>query len=548
MRRYSIILLLTIIFAFSVACGQSWQWATSAGRQNANEGGFGITTDINGNVYGTGFFGSSTITFGSTTLTNAGVSSDVFIVKYDGSGNVIWAKRAGGINNEGANGITSDLNGNVYITGWFESPFIVFDSDTLNNTTPGIADIFIAKYDSNGNVIWVRNPTGTFLDKGNGVSSDSNNDLFVTGCFYSSTITFDTITLTRVGTEDVFLVKYDSNGNVLWAKSAGGMNTDIGNSVANDSYNNSIITGFFQSPDITFGNITLTNTGINNSRNIFTVKYDVNGNVLWANGANGSAEGNSIVTDLNNNIYVTGTFYSDTIIFGNSILINTGFNNIFLAKYDSSGNTLWAKRAGGESIDFGYSVTTNNNNVFVAGTLVSDTIIFGNTTLYNYGSGDILILQYDLNGNEGWIRTVGGPSDDYATGISVDTNSNIYITGTYYSNTISFGNTILNNGGQFDFFLANLNGLVGIIENHSKENISFSPNPFSVQTVLHSENYFQNAILTIDNSLGQTVAITKNINGNTIVLNRNNLQGGIYFIQLTQDNQAFAKQKIIITD
>src|SRR5690606_8330373 len=115
------------------------------------DGGYGISTDANGNVLVTGFFGSPSITFGSTTLTNASSTGkdELFIVKYDPNGNVLWAKSAGGINGDWGNSISTDANGNVLLTGYFSSSSITFGSTTLTNA--GSYDIFIAKYDSSGN-------------------------------------------------------------------------------------------------------------------------------------------------------------------------------------------------------------------------------------------------------------------------------------------------------------------------------------------------------------------------------------------------------------
>src|SRR5258706_5562555 len=127
-NAFTIILLLTFIQAESQPL--SWAWARSAGSVNDDYSN-ATCTDASGNVYITGTFQGSTITFGSYTLHNTATGNlDVFIVKYDAGGNVVWAKSGGGTLNDWAYGITTDLNGNVFITGHFVSPHVTFDTIT----------------------------------------------------------------------------------------------------------------------------------------------------------------------------------------------------------------------------------------------------------------------------------------------------------------------------------------------------------------------------------------------------------------------------------
>ena len=227
----------------------------------------GISTDLNGNIVVTGYFNSPIIAFDSTKLTNSGSSSNIFVVKYNPNGNVIWAKSAGGTSWVLSWGISTDASGNIIITGNYYSPTLSFDSLTLSNI--GENDIFVVKYDSNGNVLWAKSAGGTLGEEGYSVSTDANGNIVVTGSFSSPTLSFDSLTLSNIGENDIFVVKYDSNGNVLWAKSAGGTLGDEGYSVSTDANGNIIMTGFYNSPTILFGSTTLTNSGL---RDFFVVK------------------------------------------------------------------------------------------------------------------------------------------------------------------------------------------------------------------------------------------------------------------------------------
>jgi len=192
----------------------NWLWAKSAGGISSDRG-TDIATDASGNVLVTGDFSSSSAIFGTTTLANAG-GYDMFIAKYDGSGNVLWAKREGGTSDDRGNGITTDASGNVLVTGNFKSDSMTFGATVLINLNPFFSDLFIAKYDTGGNILWAKSAGGTHEDVGNSIITDAGGNVFVAGWFRDS-ISFGTITLTGAGV-DFFVVKYDAGGNVLWAK------------------------------------------------------------------------------------------------------------------------------------------------------------------------------------------------------------------------------------------------------------------------------------------------------------------------------------------
>ena len=159
----------------------------------------------------------------------------------------------------------------MLITGRFESDSITFGTTTLSNVA--YQDIFIVKYDALGNVLWAKSTGGTFDVYGVSISTDVSGNILVTGAFRSDSIAFGTtiLTNTSVGTADIFIVKYDAFGNVLWAISEGGTNHDVGSGISTDISGNVMVTGFFDSPSITFGPTILTNAGVHD---IFVAKLD----------------------------------------------------------------------------------------------------------------------------------------------------------------------------------------------------------------------------------------------------------------------------------
>lgn len=549
------LLIITLALAGSAnAQLPSYLWAKGAGG-NSMDNGMSVATDASGNSIVTGYFISPAITFGTTVLTNAdslGNAADVFIVKYNAGGTVLWAKSAGGIANDYGNCVATDASGNIFVTGSFSSPTITFGTTVLTNVAPTFTDIFIVKYDPNGNVLWAKSAGGTNWDTGTGVTTDTSGNAIITGYFASSSMTFGTTTLSTTSpiTNDIYLVKYDAGGNVLWARSDGGSSNDNVFSVSADASGNIFVTGYFISPSITFGTTILTQSG---PADYFLVKYDTGGNVLWAKDAGGSdfEAGYSVCTDTGGNILVTGSFLSSSVTFGTTTLTNTGTSTIFLVKYDQGGNVLWAKSEGGSTSDVAYGVYADaSGDILLAGALKSPTITFGTTTLTNVGISDVFIVKYTSAGNVIWAKSAGGTLDDECNSVAADASGNIFITGFFRDPSIAFGTTTLTCAGGLDFFLAKLadTATTAIAEVDFTDAMTVFPNPFSAQVTLLTTISLNNATLRIDDCMSQTVAQIENINGQTITLNRGNLPAGIYFVHLSQDNKLLATRKIIITN
>ena len=309
---------------------------------------------------------------------------------------------------------------------------------------------------------WARSAGGRSFDQGTGITTDIAGNVYITGTFTSDTITFGNITLRNSGDNDIFIVKYDPNGSVLWAQSAGGNLGDVSSSITTDAAGNAYLTGNFASPTFAIGNINLTNANLGHY-DIFIAKYDPNGNVLWAKsiGGNSDSFGEGITTDVLGNVYLTGESWSSTLTFGNIILTNTELDAIFIVKYNTDGNVLWAKNAGGDNNDYGYGIATDaTGNIYLTGRFNGHSLTFENITLTNahYADFDFFITKYNSAGNVLWAKSIGGSSSDRSSGIITDAAGNAYLTGSFNSPTITFGDIILTNtnaNGQYaDVFIA----------------------------------------------------------------------------------------------
>ena len=235
--------------------------------------------------------------------------------------------------------VSTDTLGNSYVTGQFQSPSITFGGFTLTNADPigNTSDFFIAEYDVSGNILWAKSVGGQSYDQGSSVSTDVSGNSYVVGVFSAPTITIGTFTLTSAGFTDVFIAKYDALGAVLWAKSAGGSGNDQSYSVSADAFGNAYVTaaswGILSSPTMTFGSITLTPPA-GSVDPMCIVKYDSNGNVLCASAlSSGGDDQSGISADPFGNAYITGDFMSDPFVVGSDTLVLTGMENVFVAKY-----------------------------------------------------------------------------------------------------------------------------------------------------------------------------------------------------------------------
>jgi hypothetical protein len=211
------------------------------------------------------------------------------------------------------------------------------------------------------------------------------------------------------------------------------------------------------------------------------------GNKVWAKrgGQSGYDSGLGICTDGSQNVYVTGTSNSAFVNFGTGTISNNGgYEDMFVAKFDSGGNFIWGKSAGGLSFDAGTAVAADNNgNVFISGFFKSATLTVGPTTLTNSGGvipEEMFVLKYDAIGNPIWAFSTGGNKRENGVGLACGLNGTIFLSGIYESDSVSFGASTLGNlyPDRFDCVIAKLDGGSTKVPTISKhESFSIFPNP-----------------------------------------------------------------------
>lgn len=489
------------IFVSKLDASGNFVWAKKLGNISLSDEGNAITIDASGNVYTTGYFGG-TADFDPGPGTFNLISSsgiDIFISKLDASGNFVWAKNVGGSfsGNDIGRSIATDPSGNVYITGNFSGQgdfdpgpgTFTLSAPTSNSNE----DIFVLKLDALGNFVWAKNMGGTAIDYGFSIAADAAGNVYTAGLF-GQTADFDpglgTYTLSTItGNFEVFVSKLDISGNFVWAKqvSTSSSSTDKC-ALTIDASSNIYITGLFiGTVDFDPGPTSYTMTSIGNT-NIFVFKIDAAGNFAWAKEMGGiSADGGTaIALDASSNVYSTG-YFSGTADFdpgaASFSLTSAGSNDIFISKFDVSGNFVWAGR-------------------------------------------------------------IGSANYDYPTSIDVDGTGNIYSTG-FYTGICDFdpgaGVFNLTDNGASDVFIHKMHQQpVTEKEINAQELINVYPIPTSSVIKLSKYTFSENSFVNLYNLIGEKVMESKSEE-----INLSDLKNGIYFLQLFENEKLITTKKII---
>lgn len=441
-----VLLAASIAFIANAASAQSakFNWAKGMGGTN-DESGNAIAVDKTGNAYTAGNF-SGTTTFDASVpivLASKG-ANDVFITKHDASGSLVWAKQIGGTSDDLVRGIAAN-DDYVYITGNynFTCDFDPAGSTTLNLTSAGIGDIFVAKYEaSSGNLVWAKSMGGANQDLGFAIAVDKDGYVFTTGNFAGS-CDFDpgagTTSLSSKGSSDIFISKLDNNGNFDWAKSVGSTGADGGVGIALDHMGNPIIGGSFVGtvdfdPDAAVNNFISFGSG-----DIFVSKYNSMGLMQWTKqiGGTGSDYLEFLTSDKWGNAIYTARYQSGADFDPGSAIFNlTGSGNVVVSKLNNNGDFAWAKKLGSlgtsersksVAVDTFGSVYTigefDNTNDFDPSS--------GTANLTSAGGTDVFVSKLDSSGNYKWAVSFGGTNGEIGNGIAVANDASVFTTGNF---------------------------------------------------------------------------------------------------------------------
>ena len=344
--------------------------------------GHAVAVDGSGNICITGNF-YNTVDFDPGSEVNEHTSNgglDVFCSKFDSSGAFQWARTWGGSSSDHGNGVATDASGNAYVLGYFYGtvdfdPGLGVDEHTSHSVT---RDIFLSKFNTSGELLWTITWGSYDAAYDHEVAIDGNDNVYVTGSYYG-TVDFDPGLevdehISYGHTFDIFLSKFDSNGEFQWALTWGGPFLDGGYGVASDGGGNIYVTGCFDgNVDFNPGQETVEYIS-NGERDVFLCKFDSNGEFQWACTWGGASNdvGYNVAVDGNDNVYVTGN-YSGTVDFDPGLGVDEhisygNISDVFLSKFNSSGELLWALTWGGYSCDRSFGIAVDGiGNSYVTG-------------------------------------------------------------------------------------------------------------------------------------------------------------------------------------
>lgn len=562
-------LLLVLSIAFStVVNAQNFSWAKSMGSSLADQGN-SIALDSTGNVYTVGFF-QGTADFdpgvGVSNLTSNGYY-DIFITKFDNSGNLVWVKQIGGTDLDQAMSIKLDNYGNIYLAGSFTLT-VDFDPNTgiQNYTSGGNWGAFILKLTPSGDFVWVKTFSGIGGVIVNSLDIDDFGNIYTAGYFHFN-VDFDpsvnVFNLSTAAGSDGFITKLDSTGNFIWAKgfisaSGGGSGTyyNEAKSLSVDDFGNVYTTGVFQgtvdfNTDVT-NVLNLTSSNGGTSKDLFISKLDSAGNFKWAGkigSSTGDDIGRSIKTDALGNSYVGGVFTGIVDFNPNAGVSNVsgvGNKDAFILKLDSTCNFKWAKCIGGINIETCNSIFVDGNSNIYATGMFQGTVDFdpgiGMNNITAVGGIDVFVTKLDSSGVYNWSASMGGASLDEGVDVVADASGFVYSTGRYaiaidadFDPGIGVFN--LTAVGSSDIFVSKLSPYaVGVTANTLVPSTSIYPNPTNGLFTLQLKNENDCTISIVDVT-GKEVYALKNVKSDKINLNISQLNKGIYFVKVLADNE-----------
>lgn len=370
------------------------------------------------------------IIIGFTCSFGAGTPSfaDVYLIKADPQGDTLWTRTYGGNHDDRGYSVQQTLDSGHIIAG------------LTGSFGAGSCDVYLIKTNAQGDTLWTRTYGGANPDHGSSVAQASDSGYIIAG----GTGSFG------AGSNDVYLIKSDAQGDTLWTRTYGGTDYDEGHSVQQLPDGGYVIAGWTNS----------LGEGTPEYSNVYLIRTDAVGDTLWTRTYGG--------TDSDYGWSVRQTSDSGYIIAGQTMSFGAGDGDVYLIKTNAQGDALWAKTYGGANEDYGKSVLQVSDGGYA---------IVGQTWSFGAGDGDVYLVRTDAQGDTLWTRTCGGANEDCGNSVRQTSDGGYIVAG----GTYSFG------AGEGDVWLikTDSNGNVGMAESSTRylpdlaKPLLVQPNPFS---------------------------------------------------------------------
>ncbi len=415
------------------------QWSNRFGDGNA-QAARDVAFDGSGNVYVTGYM-QGTADFGGGPISSAG-SGDVFLAKYDSAGSHIWSKRFGAADHQEAFGVATDAAGNAVIVGRFQTS-INFGGPT--HVSAGDFDMFLAKFDPAGTLVWSKRFGNGFINEGRGVAVDGAGNVVLVG-FSAGATDFGGGALPNGGAYDVSVAKYDATGAHLWSKLMGTTLDQQGIGAGVDAAGNVLVVGYFMG-SLDLGGGAMASAG---GLDAFVGKFDAGGTFQWSKRFGDGSDQKALLVgaDAAGNVTVAG-YHVGSIDFGGGPIASVGATDLFAAQLSGTGAHNWSGGYGSSGTDelTGLAVHSTGN-VYLTG-YASGSINFGGGPLAHAGAEDVVLARLSPSGAHVWSSSYG--SGGYQSGFGADVNSaGAVAIGGQFSGTLNFGSGVMTDAGGTD--------------------------------------------------------------------------------------------------
>ena len=574
-----------ITISFQTVQASSTEWVKSFGGNNDDQP-YATAVDANGNLFvltkylETCDFDPNPNKTANETPTS--LSRSVAVSKYDANGVFKWVKSFSANSVGGgavyAQSMVLDKAGNIYFAGNF-SGITDFNPDpvAVANLTPqpvnltnpdyasGNEDGYVCKLDNNGNFVWVKQILGDINQEVLQLCVDDASNIYISSISSGSNgiqTDFDpdptaTNILTNTSNESQYITKLDVDGKFVWAKQIQGTDDRYSYGLKTDKSGNIYIGGHYIGtiyPNPTNKSTSMTAKSLHD---IFFIKWDAAGNYIWSKSFGDTGYdvfGAMDIDQVSGSVYISGQF-SGSVDFNaksapaKTLVADGGNWDGFFAKYDGSGNCLWAKRIGGTGSDNVGALSVDGlGNLFVGG-MFQNTANFdagaSNLSLTSAGNYDGFIMKLDTLGSFKWVKQIGGLGNDWAVGVAATGDGNIFAAGGFtFDAAVSDNTTTLTAVNGYDAWMYKSSATTAINELKQDSKISIYPNPTSGKAVVNLNKEYQSVSVIIRSATGSEFS-TRNYQDVSKIDLDFPAAKGLYFVELRGKNNVIQNFKVV---
>ena len=431
------------------AATPKFEWVAAGGGEKSDKT-RAVTFDREGNVFLAGETTGDGV-FGDLKRTGLG-STDFFLAKVSKEGRFLWVRSLGGSLIDRGYGVVTDATGNAYVTGHFQSTDAQANGQPLPNS--GDYDIFVAKYDPAGELLWIRTAGGAGYDYGHGIVIDPAGDIVVTGALVGEAKFGDTTVNAGGVGRPIFCAKYDAAGTLKWVKATSGKFSGSGHGLGVDA-KGAIYIGGLGSGAGNMDAVTLESK----TQAALVLKLNSNGEAVWATFAGGSPSSafHEITVDTAGRVWCAGMF-KGSVTLGSTEAKTSGDKDSdgMFAHFSAEGKLMWSHVIQGPRTDYCLGVATDETGrSFVTGEF-SETATFAGQTLKSQGTTDIFTAAFDEAGGLEWLLPTGGIKGDNAYTMAWHPSGKLVFSGACVA-PVTFGGQTMNSAAGSEAYGAVLN-------------------------------------------------------------------------------------------